>query len=561
MGKSQLYPLIYKPGIKKDGTLFQGDYCTNGQWVRFQRGVVRKMGGMLAFNRANSFNLVRVSNLTIAPSPVNNNMLIYICGGNREINLFQGNSTFHPVSGVTILAAQANTSNYIWKTDIAIQGNNKNIIFLGSQSLENINTNADAVLYYGTLGNPGIAPINPARAPTMTGLAGVLFVNPYVFVYGSNGLVQWSKETAINDFGKDQATDPDRSISIGTDKVLDVRKIRGGVNSPTLLCWTLTSVVRLINTGTSSVLNFQKDVLTEDVSTLSSRCVVEHKGIFFWPGTDRFYQFNGVVGPLGNKLNLNDFYYNLDLDYRQLVFGVKHNIYDEIWWFYPEKGQDPNQAGGVRNTRAIIYNIEDNTWYDTAISRDAGAYSPNYGFLATYGRAITEPNNDPTQPDIIPHAIYRHEVERMVEPALRDEYINEWVPTPAAAPGNYELEGRPIESYFTTPTISWAAFNPMKQLTGVDRWMDITTIEPDFILMPPISDMTVVLNTKQYAQDYTIQSPVYQINSPLLLPTDDPILAKVDVAFQGRQITLTFNSTNNFEMGHIMMQIGIGDGQ
>jgi hypothetical protein len=40
-------PLILRsnPGIKRDGTRFEGDFYTDGQWVRFQRGLPRKIGG------------------------------------------------------------------------------------------------------------------------------------------------------------------------------------------------------------------------------------------------------------------------------------------------------------------------------------------------------------------------------------------------------------------------------------------------------------------------------------------------------------------------------------
>ena len=33
------------PGIKRDGTRFDGEFYPDGQWVRFQRGLPRKMGG------------------------------------------------------------------------------------------------------------------------------------------------------------------------------------------------------------------------------------------------------------------------------------------------------------------------------------------------------------------------------------------------------------------------------------------------------------------------------------------------------------------------------------
>lgn len=36
------------PGIKRDGTKFEGDFYVDGQWVRWQRGLPRKMGGYRA---------------------------------------------------------------------------------------------------------------------------------------------------------------------------------------------------------------------------------------------------------------------------------------------------------------------------------------------------------------------------------------------------------------------------------------------------------------------------------------------------------------------------------
>ena len=37
-----------QPGIKRDGTRFEGDFYVDGQWVRWQRGLPRKMGGYRA---------------------------------------------------------------------------------------------------------------------------------------------------------------------------------------------------------------------------------------------------------------------------------------------------------------------------------------------------------------------------------------------------------------------------------------------------------------------------------------------------------------------------------
>ena len=53
--EKNLYPLLFKPGIKRDGTLFQSEYCTDGQWVRFQRGTAKKIGGMRSINLGNAW--------------------------------------------------------------------------------------------------------------------------------------------------------------------------------------------------------------------------------------------------------------------------------------------------------------------------------------------------------------------------------------------------------------------------------------------------------------------------------------------------------------------------
>lgn len=39
------------PGIKRDGTKFEGDAYVDGEWVRFQRGLPRKMGGYRSISK------------------------------------------------------------------------------------------------------------------------------------------------------------------------------------------------------------------------------------------------------------------------------------------------------------------------------------------------------------------------------------------------------------------------------------------------------------------------------------------------------------------------------
>jgi len=42
---SKIFTLFVKPGIKRDGTLFETDEFSDGMWTRFQRGKAKKIGG------------------------------------------------------------------------------------------------------------------------------------------------------------------------------------------------------------------------------------------------------------------------------------------------------------------------------------------------------------------------------------------------------------------------------------------------------------------------------------------------------------------------------------
>ena len=46
----QIIPILYKPGIQKDGSSFQGEYCTDSQWVRFVNKMPQSMGGIVSIN-------------------------------------------------------------------------------------------------------------------------------------------------------------------------------------------------------------------------------------------------------------------------------------------------------------------------------------------------------------------------------------------------------------------------------------------------------------------------------------------------------------------------------
>lgn len=524
---SSLYPLLLKPGIKRDGTKFQDEYCTDGQWVRFYRGLPRKIGGMQALDYANF--PITTNSVFIQNNPGNSYVFFGTASGIIEMNI--SNVFAKAADLVTIYTIEPANTDILWQFIPVIAAVNnlpsKCLVTFGSNNLNNILDSSAPVIKYIPLGNVIGNSTDFTSAPVDTN-GGMLYANPRLYAYGDNGLLRWSKNSNCFDFSGDN-----QNINISTDKIIFGALTKGGQLFPTMVFWTFSSVIRVsnINTGMDTednTLDFKIDVLSKDSSILSSRSVVEYDGIFYWPGTNRFFIYNGVILPMENNMNRRYFFDNLDMDYRQLVFGIKNVAFGEIWWFYPEKVATPGRlnvpAGTI--TRALIYNLEENSWYDTAINRDCGFFDNVTGDMYTFGTSLTNPS--------ITKYFWKHEVG-----------TNELFPH---APNN------PINSYFTTPTISWGSFRLAKQLSGLDRWVQLKRIEPDFQMTNPTQNMSVVVNAQQYAQSS-------EDNELPTITYFNGTTEKLDYSIQGRLISFTFDcsTSTGYQMGNVMLLLNIGD--
>jgi len=523
---SNLFPLVYSAGIQRDGTKFQSEYCLDGQWVRFQRGKVRKIGGIKGASTV--ANMQRVTDLSIFPWRAGGESLTFICG---ELGIrAQINSPDWTFISDNILFNYVAQPEDMWESETVVDtgGLASYRVFMLTQNALNINDNTGQSVFYRkniATADVGVAEVtlNAGVKPLING--GLVFAAPYLFLYGSNGLVQYSQTANPFVF---TAGSGSGSLVISADKVIYGSPIRGGDNSPTILFWTLSSVVRVTNTEKNGADFFRSDVLSNSSSILSSKCVVEYDGLYFWPGTERFFVYNGIIQEVDNRINLNYFYNNIDMDRRQQVFGVKNTKYGEIWWFYPVKG-----VPGA-NSRAIVYNKRENTWYDTDISRTAGVFSADFGFMGSYGRFLADEQNAAET------NLWKHEVGDKQD---------------AIRAGNRVIA--PIVSSFTTPVISWAAFPPKvgkgaKPSQLINRWIDLQRIEPDFVNLenPGPINCFVSVNTQEYAQSKIDTSPPQGFSS---------ITPKLDMRVQGRNMSLTFASEDGFEVGEIILLLGVGD--
>lgn len=512
-----MFPLTYKAGLFRDGTDYQPEYCNEGTWIRFNEGKVQKIGGVISPGALPAYNFEKVQTINLFPDNDPNRIKVYLAS-QQKIFTFTVSQDFTNKSAITnIQNIDPPNPNRLFQSSVVIDNNVKKLLFLETSNAQNIASNTKCKLYQVNIANNNITEVAQGNFNNQVS-GGMCYAAPHLFLYGENGFVQYSRANNPLDFRENNTSG---SFNISNDKVIYAASVRGGSNSPSLLFWTLSKVVRITNSSEDSDrVNFQIDVVSNASSILSSRAVAEYDGLFFWIGTDRFFVYNGVVQEMVNNSSINYFFDNLDINHRQLVFSVINPRFGEIWWYYPEKGQD---QANVKNTRALIYNKRENSWYDTAISRDCGIFSNDFGFMATYGYSF--------QGDNLNKYLWKHEVG---EKEIAGDEIN-----------------APIISSVTTPFISQAAFNAQNPMNGVDRFVELRRIEPDFVMNDKSKELQVRINTKRYAQSALTTSDAITFTGET---------EKIDTRQQGRAISLTFSSEHDFRMGNIMLLMASGDG-
>ena len=346
---------------------------------------------------------------------------------------------------------------------------------------------------------------------------GCVMLYPYLFVYGNNGLI---KNCAAGDFNNWTSADANEN-SVASVKVVKGLPVRGGTTSPAGLFWTIDSVIRVTYAPTTvgnQTLYWRYDFVTQQSSIMSSSCVIEYDGIFYWIGTDRFLMYNGVVQEVENKQNFNFFFDNLNYAQRQKVWVSKVPRWGEIWWFFPSgDSEECNDA--------IIYNVRDKVWYDAGMAlgarRSAGVFSEVFRKPIWGG---TDPNGTGG------YTLWQHETGT-------NEVITNHV--------------NAIDSHFETNAIGtrMGLVGTVEQ-PGDNVWTRIERIEPDFI---QVGEMEVIVTGKSYADNADDPSDPYAF---------DPTTLKIDMKEQRREMRLKFRSNTqngDYFLGRTLLSIDTGD--
>ena len=428
----KVFSLDTKPGVQRDGTVFDKQFYNSGRWVRFQRGRPRKVGGY----REIVNDLAGPSRgIYLNPQQNFNNVFSGYSGGLQLLPI-NNSGIGSGITDMTLSGFTANANN-LWQFDtfydVSGSGNNLLLAHPG-QNLVLIDNNVNTPVLGGDITGTSLAPIGvftqvaatitsgspnitlstanvligAGQSVSGTGIpsgatvvsisttalvisapatangssitltfdnnvsvsGGVVTLHPYVFVYGNDGLIRNCSAGNANDWVSADANE----VSVATGKIVQGLPVRGGSNAPSGLFWSLDSLIRVSYIGGAGTPPqfWRYDLISSQSSILSSQSVIEYDGVYYWCGVDRFLLYNGVVKEIPNTFNQNYFFDNLNYDAREKVWVTKVPRFGEIWWFYP-------RGTATECTDAVIYNVRENCWYDAGeavgAQRSAGFFS------------------------------------------------------------------------------------------------------------------------------------------------------------------------------------------
>jgi len=176
------------PGIKRDGTKFDGDFYTDGKWVRFQRGLPRKIGGYRSISKylseiSRGFNSFTQQGLQYCHS-----------GSAGKIERFTIDSTKNSsiITERTPVGFVSDDLNQWMFQNAYDASTTENMLFAHvAPNLECVCNDLGGDIYFGDLtGTAALTQVTIPAGANATG--GIVMLFPYLFYYGTAGIVGWS---------------------------------------------------------------------------------------------------------------------------------------------------------------------------------------------------------------------------------------------------------------------------------------------------------------------------------------------------------------------------------
>jgi len=566
-------------------------------------------GTKIIFSQSNVVSYTVTSSSFSTPNTIVN--FTPAISGNTISNVWQYNYSFQP------------NANLLWQFDYQYnpQGGALNLLAHPGLNLANIDNAIKSQVYIGSIlpnsSNQwifnGLADTS-GTSPTYQAVAvdgGVCALHPFIFVYGSNGFIANNNVSSV--YANQSLTDWNgplaNQVNVATGKVVLGMPIRGGAYSPAGLFWATDSLIRVLFTGTAP--NYWTyDIVSSQISIMSSQAAVEMDGLYYWMGVDRFYVYDGRVTVVPNDKNVNWLFDNLNYAQRQKVWATKVPRYNEIWFFYP-------RGSATECTDAIIYNVKDKIWYDagqaTGAQRSCGYTTEvfptplwaGWNYNATYSKehtVITHPSvlpaanassvyfNGNLTPTFAPGSYItfgQSQANTVYQVATSQYYSNAAIgaagvtlvtatttfnPSESANAFAYQVEGgypiwqhetgldqvslteqTAIYSSYTTGDISWVGGSPTPSNTQPvtpNRRMHIRRIEPNFVQS---GNLNLTIVGRKFASSNVQTAGPY---------TFDPTTEKIDLRDEFREVQFKVESNElggNYEQGRLLITQELGD--
>lgn len=501
--------------------------------------------------------------------------------------------------GSTFTASDEN----LWQFDSLynVLGGNNLLLAHPGHNLTEIDSTQNIPVLYGDISGSSVAPLKDTGGANPTNdvisvSGGVVSLHPYVVVYGNAGLLKNCSAGDPTDWNSPDANE----VNVATGKIVKGLPVRGGSNSPSGLFWSLDSLVRMsfIGGAGTPAQYWRYDIISSQSSILSSQCVIEYDGIYYWIGTDRFLLYNGVVKEIPNGMNQNWFFDNLNYTQRQKVWATKVPRFGEVWWFYP-------RGDSEECNDAIIYNVRENVWYDAGQAvgarRSAGYFSQvfrfpinassdidavggineltisNAGSGYTNGSYLYQPLTGGTGTGATANITIAGGIATVVLVKDKGQGYTAGDILSATIPGGSDLEftvnqltdfvclwqheigtdevkgtaSNAIRSSFETSDLGWVAGGPSQPSpVGENRWLHLERLEPDFIQQ---GTMELLITGRPFAQAEDKTTGPYPF---------EPGTTKIDLREQRRELRLKFVSNvagGDYQMGKVIVSADLGD--
>jgi hypothetical protein len=487
-----------EPGIDRDNPRGSKKAYIDGQWMRFDNGHARKMGGYESIVLGTG-DIIRAL-YTVSLQDFTR-LFIFRDTGVFQVDIMQNGTVTGEVNRTPIswLAPAPGSPSLVFSIDQMTLYDDETdtstsfIFFVAPPNSEVINQQTEAPIYWGPLND-----ITPFVDLGQSTSGGIIVDEPRLVKYGNNGVLYWSGTVGSTNIPDPTSWPPENRVAITSDKILAAKPFPGG-----LIMWTSNMLERVV--FDQQTLTYRAVAAATQISLMSpSSIVAGHNSSYYWVGENQMYVYQGAVNIIDNGMNRNQFFKNINPAYPGKVFGIYVGNFDEIWWFQPDLNH-------TECNRLYNFQYKKNIWTDSECSRTA---------------ADTQ--------------------NKLRKPVLADGEFNKYLGVNVYSIWKHEVgydivvegESFPIESWIQTKLFSVFQGNPQ-----INTELRVSKVEKD---VTQIGDVDVQVLTYAYANSMPYSTAEF---------TFTPTTTQQDIQISGRYVS--FKYTSNTIGG--FMQIGLNN--